>query len=50
MKRLKIDPDTSAMIKMGLVDCAFEVIKNMLLFALGATAILSLVCESEEEN
>ena len=25
MKRLKIDPDTSAMIKMGIIDCAFEV-------------------------
>ena len=50
MKRSKIDPDTSAIIKMGLIDYAFEVIKDMLLFALGAAAILSLVCESEEEN
>mgnify|MGYP004680081235 FL=1 len=50
MKRLKIDPDTPAMIKMGHIDCAFEVIKDMLFFALGATAILSLVCEFEGEN
>ena len=50
MKRLKVDPDTSAMIKMGLIDCACEVIKDMLFFALGATSILSLVCEFEGEN
>ena len=37
MKRLKVDPDTSAMIKMGLIDCACE-------------AILSLICKSEEES
>ena len=50
MKRLKVDPDTSAMIKMGLIDCACEVIKDMLFFALGATTILSLICKSEEES
>lgn len=47
MRRLKINPDTSAMIKMGLIDCTFEVAKEMLFLALGATAILPLICESE---
>lgn len=50
MRRLKINPDTSAMIKMGLIDCTFEVAKEMLFLALGATAILPLICESEGEN
>ena len=50
MKRLKIDPDTSAMIKMGLVDCAFEVIKNMLFLLLVQQQFFRWFCESEEEN
>lgn len=50
MKRLTIDPDTLTIIKLGLASCTFEMIRDILLFTLGATAILSLACESKEEN
>ena len=37
MKRLKLDPDTSVLMKAGLVDFAFEVIKDVLFFFLHLT-------------
>ena len=47
MRKMRIDPETSEMIKIGVLDCLIEIAKIVLVFALGATFALSLVSDVE---